>query len=122
MAKRLLIYSSKVLGIVGVSKDERTESGFTRRSPEQTRGKELETIESTKFIYIYRDEARQLWLKYVFMRGRGIRDGKEREWGRGATCSYNFDSLFPVPCLSLSRAGRRDDALRRTGERQKRPR
>lgn len=34
------------------------------------------------------------------MRGRGIRDGKEREWG-GGTCSYNFDSLFPVPCLSL---------------------
>lgn len=22
--------------------------------------------------------------------------------GGGATCSYNFDSLFPVPCLSLS--------------------
>lgn len=22
--------------------------------------------------------------------------------GGGGTCSYNFDSLFPVPCLSLS--------------------
>lgn len=31
------------------------------------------------------------------MRGRGIRDGEEREWskgGWGGTCSYNFDSLF----------------------------
>lgn len=63
-------------------------SGFTCCVPQQTR-KELETIESTKFIYIYRDEARQLWLKYVFMRGesmggeRRIRDGEERERSSG---------------------------------------
>lgn len=79
-------------------------SGFTCCVPAQTR-KELETIESTKFIYIYRDEARQLWLKYVFMRGdcggKEKRRRREENKGRrgkrrvvGATCSYNFDSLL----------------------------
>lgn len=97
MAKRLLIYSSEVSSIAGVSKDERTESGFTRCSPEQTREKKLETIESTKFIYIYRDEAKQLWLKYVFMRGRGIRDGEEREWSWEGGGHMQLQLWFSLP-------------------------
>lgn len=43
------------------------------------------------------------------MRGRGIRDGEEREWSWGGiTCSYNFDSLFSALCFH--RAERRDGA------------
>lgn len=101
--------------IAGVSRDERTESGFTRSSPEQTPGKE--TGSDWKYqVHLYLSRRGEATLAKVRVHeGTGNKGWRENGHG-GATCSYNFDSLFSTPCHP------RGKGTTLTGERQKRSR